>query len=212
MALIAMRSLTAALIISLVVSGCQSFNARSHSRSQQPPAEASDLAAAKLHALKLAQFARWRAKGKIKITVNGEPHSASFEWQQFNKNYAINFFGPLGYGNSWLRRTSKGVTFESPEQRPRWAVSAEQLMQQALGWQAPISELQYWIKGQPAPDALLDEIALIDQGAYSALTQQGWTLEFSRHLHFNDVWLPQRLEAKRDSLTVLIVIKSWERI
>jgi outer membrane lipoprotein LolB len=163
----------------------------------------------KQHLQQLAQLKQWEAKGKLKITVDKEPNSAAFSWQQFDQNYAINFFGPFGYGSSWLRRTSKGVTLESPEHPTQSATSPEQLLQDTVGWQAPISELQFWLKGQPSPHAILDEIVANSDGAVTLLRQQGWTIELSRHQRVGHYWLPSRLEAKRTGIDVLIVIKEW---
>ena len=165
--------------------------------------------AAKAHAGHLAQLQRCQANGKIKISVDDKPNSAAFEWQQFTANYTINFFGPFGYGSSWLRRTSKGVTLESPDHPTQWASSPEQLLQQTLGWQAPIGELQYWVKGQAAPNALLDEYVTNDDGVAVQLRQQGWQIQLSRHQQHGDVWLPGKLVAVRNGVEVLIIVKEW---
>ncbi|BCD96084.1 lipoprotein insertase outer membrane protein LolB [Marinagarivorans cellulosilyticus] len=200
-----MRKLLHLSLLALLLSGCQSFTPSS------TPITGNNLKAAKAHTAKLNQFNRWKALGKIKITVDDQPHSASFEWQQFKDNYAINFFGPFGYGSSWLRRTSKGVTLESPEHPIQWAPTPEQLLQQTVGWQAPINELQYWIKGQPAPAAIIDKVTTTPEGAYSALTQQGWDIQLSRHQQYGELSLPHKLIASRQGLSVLIIIKQWER-
>ena len=200
-----MRQLLHISLLTLLLSGCQSFSPKS---TQNPT---NNIKAIKAHSQQLNKFNRWKALGKIKITVDEQPHSASFEWQQFKDNYAINFFGPFGYGSSWLRRTSKGVTLESPEQPLQWAPTPEQLLQQTVGWQAPINELQYWIKGQPAPTGILDQILTTPEGAYSALTQQGWNIQLSRHKQYGELWLPHKLIATRQGLSVLIIVKQWER-
>ncbi|HEY7773141.1 MAG TPA: lipoprotein insertase outer membrane protein LolB [Marinagarivorans sp.] len=197
-----MRQLLLLAGLALLLSGCQSFTA------QQPPIDPRQ--AAKNHAQHLARLDKWQALGKIKISVDDEPHSASFDWQQFSDNYTINFFGPFGYGSSWLRRTSKGVTLESPDRAIQWAPTPEQLLQQTVGWQAPIQELQYWIKGQPAPHAILDDVTLTPEGAYSQLSQQGWHIQLSRHQNYDNLWLPHKLVASRQGLSVLIIVKQWE--
>lgn len=204
-----MRLLLILIAISLSLAGCQSFTPKSNTQITPSNADPATLKLAKKHSENLAKFNKWQAKGKIKITVDGDPQSASFDWQQFKQNYAINFFGPFGYGNSWLRRTSKGVTLEVPEQPPQWAPTPEQLLQQTVGWQVPISALQYWIKGLPAPGAILDQQQLTPYGAFSALQQQGWNIQLSRHQRHNNLWLPGKLTASRQGVTVLVIIKQW---
>ena len=209
-----MRFLLFFLTLSLSLAGCQSF------RPQPPPegAPASDTAElkrAQKHLQKLAALNRWEAKGKIKITVDDEPQSASFEWQQHKNNYSINFFGPFGYGNSWLRRTSKGVSLETPELRTQHAATPEQLLVQTVGWQVPISDLQYWIKGQPAPKVMHDAQPLTQLtpfGALSALNQQGWDIQFSGHQLYQDLWLPGKITAKRQGMAILVIVKQWSSL
>ncbi|WP_053981030.1 lipoprotein insertase outer membrane protein LolB [Marinagarivorans algicola] len=197
------------LLLAISLAGCQSFNPQKNTSSSLQPIDPAVAILAQKHRKKLAKFNKWVAKGKIKISAQGDPNSASFEWQQFNNNYDINFFGPFGYGNSWLRRTSKGVTLEVPERPPQRARTAEQLLQQTVGWQAPISDLQYWIKGLPAPQGVVDKQHFTQHGALSQLQQQGWDLAFSRHQHYQDLWLPGKVVASRQGVTVLVIIKQW---
>ena len=198
---IAHRFSLVALLPLLLLAGCSTLRAPSLSTTTNPQTQQV--------LQQLAQLKQWQANGKLKITVDGDPNSAAFNWQQFNQNYAINFFGPFGYGSSWLRRTSKGVTLESPEHPTQSATSPEQLLQETVGWQAPISELQFWLKGQPSPHAILDEITANTDGAVTLLRQQGWTIELSRHQRVGKYWLPTRLVGKRTGIDVLIVIKEW---
>lgn len=194
-----------ALLPLLLVGGCSTLRAPSLPTTTNPQTQQ----VLQQQLQQLAQLKQWQAKGKLKITVDGEPNSAAFNWQQFNQNYSINFFGPFGYGSSWLRRTSKGITLESPEHPTQSATSPEQLLQETVGWQAPISELQFWLKGQPSPHAILDEITANTDGAVTLLRQQGWTIELSRHQQVGKYWLPTRLVAKRTGINVLIVLKEW---
>ncbi len=197
------------ILMAISLAGCQSFNPQKNTTGTLEPLDPATLILAQKHRKQLAKFNKWQAKGKIKISAQDDPKSASFEWQQFKNNYAINFFGPFGYGNSWLRRTSKGVTLEVPERPPQRAASAEQLLQQTVGWQAPISDLQHWIKGLPAPSGAAREQQFTAHGALSVLKQQGWDIAFSRHQRYQDLWLPGKVVASRQGVTVLVIIKQW---
>lgn len=193
------------------MAGCQSFSPQKAPTGSQIT-ETAERRQAQKHLHKLAAFNKWKAKGKIKITVDGEPQNASFEWQQFNHNYTINFFGPFGYGNSWLRRTSRGVTLETPEMPIQHATTPEQLLLQTVGWQAPISNLQYWIKGQPAPKLVQNKqqlMHLTQHGAISALSQQGWDIQLSRHQLYQGLWLPGKITARRRGVAILVIVKQW---
>ena len=199
------------IFISMLLSGCGTFTSKQATQAVPPKQDI-----AKQHLANLQHIKRWSAEGKIKLTVNQSAHSAAFKWKQFNNNYSIHFFGPFGLGSTWLRRTSKGVTLESSNEPIQRAANAEELLLKQTGWQVPVSNLQYWIKGQPAPSIPVKNAVLDTSGAYLSFEQQGWQLLFSRHqaktLHsgLSAVQLPGKLIATRDNLKVLAVLKQWE--
>ena len=204
-----MRLLLVLIALSLSLAGCQSFSPQKQTPQNSAAIDTAALKQAKKHQYKLARFNLWEAKGKIKITADGESQSAFFEWQQFKNNYAINFFGPFGYGNSWLRRTSKGVTLETPDLPIQRAASPEELLYQTVGWQAPINDLQHWIKGLPAPKVMHHSQKLTPNGALSEFNQQGWHIRFSRHQLHQGLWLPGKITAHRQGIVILIIVKQW---
>lgn len=152
---------------------------------------------------------QWEAEGKIAITVGDERESASFKWSQQRDNYVIHLFGPFGQGGTWLRRTSRGVTLENAKTGIRRAHSPEELMQEVMGWQVPVSNLQFWLRGLPALKPAPSQITHDDTGHLSGLQQQGWKVEYADYQHFSGWWLPTRVTAARDDLKIRVVIKQW---
>ena len=73
----------------------------------------------------------------------------------------------------------------------------------------PISQLQHWIKGIPAPGAIesrQDDAA----GQLVQLKQLGWTIDYSGYNPVNGWMLPGKLIASRDQVRVVMVIKNWQ--
>src|SRR5690606_13924648 len=69
------------------------------------------------------------------------------------------------------------VTLNSAKTGRIEAASAEELLQRATGWQAPITHLVDWVQGRPATtNAQLqkDEILRINQ-----IIEDGWTVDLS---------------------------------
>lgn len=156
------------------------------------------------------QLVNWRAEGKIKIVANGESQTAAFDWRQHKGNYAIHFFGPFGAGSSWLRRTSKGVTLELPDRPPMQASSPEQLLFDAAGWQAPISNLQHWIKGVPAPKPPATQNSEISSDGI-AFEQAGWQINADRLKDTDGFLLPGKVTGSDSNTQVTVIIKRWEK-
>lgn len=156
------------------------------------------------------QLTKWRAEGKIKIVANGDSQTAAFDWQQHKGNYAIHFFGPFGAGSSWLRRTSKGVTLELPDRPPMRADSPEQLLFDAAGWQAPISHLQHWIKGVPAPQ-IPSKQNTETVSEVITFEQENWQISAERLKDIEGFLLPGKVIGTDGQTQVTVIIKRWEK-
>lgn len=158
----------------------------------------------------LHQQTQWQATGKIAFTLEGERHNASFQWQQNRQDFQIHLFGPFGQGSTWLRKAGDLVTLESTAGEARQALSAEQLMQDNLGWQVPVSDMRYWIRGLAAPNSPSQDQLTDDKGFYQELKQQGWQVNYREYQQYRGWWLPQKLVATRDGIRLLVVIKQWQ--
>jgi outer membrane lipoprotein LolB len=183
-------------LIALVLTAC--------SRLPQQPA-----VAVKEQPKLLAQKRFWQAEGKIALSVKEYKESGNFDWQNQGGNFAIRFYGPMGLGAVKLTKEGKQVTFESAKDGTHSAESAEELMQRLAGWQVPISQLQHWIKGIPAPGAIearQDDAA----GQLLQLKQLGWTIDYSAYSLINGWMLPGKLIASREQVRVVMVMKNWQ--
>ena len=158
----------------------------------------------------LYEVADWEVEGKIAITLGNDRENASFKWSQERENYVIHLFGPFGQGGTWLRRTDRGVILENAKTGIKHARSAEALMQEVLGWQVPVSNLQYWLRGLPAPKPTPSQLEPDTSGHLLRLQQQGWRVDYSAYQDFHGWWLPTKINAERDDLRIRLVIKQWQ--
>lgn len=158
----------------------------------------------------LRRIDNWQAQGKLGIRVNGEAQSANFDWQNHANAFDLRLSGPFGQGTTWLRRQGRTVTLESPDQPLQRARSAEELMQTQLGWQVPVSNLRYWIKGIAAPMQEVEQRVHNPDGTLAELRQQGWNITYSRYDMYNQWALPGKLVAERDDIKLTMIIKAWQ--
>lgn len=152
----------------------------------------------------------WEAQGKISLQKGDDRTSASYRWRQLNQNYIIHLHGPFGQGATWLKRTTKGVTLENAEVGIVGAATAEELMQQVAGWQVPVSGLQYWITGMAVPGIPAEITAVGEDGLATAITQQGWTIEFGKRKIIEGRPTPTKIVATRDDIRVTVIVKDWD--
>lgn len=191
----ALRTLICAIALTWL-SACQP--------TRQPP-----LADGTQQAPLLLKVDRWRAEGKLSLSYAGERDTASFDWRQNKQDYTLHLFGPLGQGSTRLKRKGETVTLESAKTGRQTAQSAEHLMLANLGWQVPVSNMQYWIRGLVAPSPPPTATQTNDSAHLAKLRQEGWQVDYQRYETFNGWHLPTKLIAERDDIRIRLIIKQW---
>ena len=93
--------------------------------------------------------------GKIGVTVPSDSGntggSAFYAWAQEDDRFAIELIGALGIGKTNIEYNGSTATLVSEKTGTMTADDPETLLQKATGWQAPISQMPYWISGRSAP-------------------------------------------------------------
>ena len=136
----------------LLSTGCQSI----------PSSQADATSTPTLQAQKLESFT---INGKIGVTIPTGPSASSadgsnaskqggsafYTWGQEDNRFAIELMGALGIGKTNIEYDGQTATLVSEKTGSLSAEDPEALLQKATGWQAPISQMPYWIFGRPAP-------------------------------------------------------------
>lgn len=191
------------LLSLLLLAGCAA-----QAPTPETPRQSGDWSA-QLEELKMLE--RWRLAGKVGLRTADDATSANLDWQQTPFFYRMMISGPFGAGRSTLEGSANNVTLTTPDGRFS-AQTPEQLMQQQLGWSLPISALDYWVRGLPAPDAAHD-MQSDAQGFPQRLRQAGWTIEYRDWTWAPELkgglWLPQRLVMTFDDLRATLVVNQW---
>ena len=160
---------------SLILTGCQPFVQKPTNHSQQVEAE--------------NQF---NLQGKIGVRTPQQSGSAFFTWVQQQQQFDIELSGILGVGKTQISGKPGQVTLNSAKTGLIYAESPEELLEQATGWQAPITHLVDWVQARPATvDA---QIQKDPQHRPTQFIEDGWTVDLS----YNDsASLPNRLILKQ---------------
>ncbi|MDE0842950.1 MAG: lipoprotein insertase outer membrane protein LolB [Psychrobacter pacificensis] len=141
--------LTAIATTMVITSGCQSL--KTANATNQPTTMQGQNAD---QPKKLESF---NITGKIGVTTPAndtsgtQGGSAFYAWGQENDRFAIELIGALGIGKTNIEYNGQTATLVSEKTGTLTADDPEELLQKATGWQAPISQMPYWISGRPAP-------------------------------------------------------------
>lgn len=141
--------LTAMATAIAITSGCQSLKT-GNAAAQPTPIQGQNTAQPQ----KLESF---NITGKIGVTMPANDNtgtqggSAFYAWGQENERFAIELIGALGIGKTNIEYNGQTATLVSEKTGTLTADNPETLLKRATGWQAPISQMPYWISGRPAP-------------------------------------------------------------
>lgn len=157
----------------------------------------------------LQQIHSWDIQGAIGLQHRGQAESANYHWQQQGVSYQIDLAGALNVGATTIVGNENGVTVSKASGEQWQGSSPNALIATHTGWQLPIQQLRYWVRGIPAPGAYshLHTDAL---GHLESLEQLGWTIHWSRYAPLNGVDLPRWIVLQRPDWKVKLLVRSWD--
>jgi outer membrane lipoprotein LolB len=146
--------------------------------------------------------------GRIAFKQGEKRDTAGVRWVHSSAEDEILLLAPLGQTMARIHRDAQEVTLDASGKHYT-AQDMESLMQEALGWQLPLSGLQHWVYALPSPDGE-SRIERDANGQVSVLHQQGWDISYSRYAAETPDALPLRLQLQRDGMEVVLLIDEWE--
>lgn len=168
-----------------------------------------DPAAWQAHRNTLEPVREWVLQGKLGVRSPAESGSGTLYWLQQQGHYDIRLSGPLGRGATRIQGGPAGVTLEIAGQPSSHAISAEELLEQQIGWRLPVDNLLWWVRGLPAPGSP-SRLQLNPDSLLARLAQAGWIIEYSRYQDIDGKRLPQRLQLSGHDMLLTLVITRWD--
>ena len=161
------------------------------------------------HKAHIAQIDGWQISGKIGIQAPQDSGSGTLFWLQRQDYFDIRLSGPLGRGATRLTGRPDAVALEVAGQGRFEAESPEALVESQLGWQLPVSNLLWWVRGLPAPDSR-SRISLGSHGRLANLQQDGWDVQYLSYADEDGYALPSRIKLAGRDLQITLVVKDWQ--
>lgn len=172
----------------------------------QPPAGWAD------RSRQLSQFDQWELSGKLAVRQPSDSGTALINhWIQDGEAYDLALSSSfLGMGSTSLKGVPGFLELTLPNGDSYRSNNPEQLVEAATGWQLPLENLAWWIRGLPAPGG--DFRLLFDEQEQLAIIRQsGWEIRYDRWQNFLDDYpeLPARITALKGEKRVRMVIGQW---
>jgi outer membrane lipoprotein LolB len=189
--------------LALLLAGCAGLAPQ---ESVEGPGNAEDWEA---HKAQVSEIDGWQISGKIGIRAPQDSGSGTLFWLQRQDYFDIRLSGPLGRGATRLTGRPEAVALEVAGQGRFEAKSPEALVESQLGWQLPVSNLLWWVRGLPAPDSR-SRVALDANGRLASLQQDGWDVQYLGYSEEDGYTLPSRIKLAGRDLQITLVVKDWQ--
>ena len=147
--------------------------------------------------------------GRMAVTHDGRPFSSGVRWQHAAERDEIWLLTPLGQALTYIVNDAEGAVITGSDRQQYHARDVEALTRRALGWELPVARLAWWVRGGIAADGVIAEVERDPQGRLLRLQQDGWYITYVYRSQDGADSLPQRLDLKRESQTIRLVIDNW---
>jgi len=143
----------------------------------------------------LQELDSWELRGRVNVRYDNESHTPRIIWLQQIVDYMILLWVSFDAGATEIVGRPGFVTMENDGQTLS-ANSPEDLILEQLGYELPVSQLNYWIKGLPAPDSEA-QLVFNELNQLTTIQQADWTINLSDMRQYGALNLPRRVELTR---------------
>ncbi|MEX1197715.1 MAG: lipoprotein insertase outer membrane protein LolB [Pseudohongiellaceae bacterium] len=150
----------------------------------------------------------WSFTASIRVRDEEESHSSRIRWQQREARYQINLWGAFNAGATEITGEPGRVVISQRGEDPIITETPEELVYQELGYELPVSWLDNWLKGIPAPDSPA-QTRFGENGQLVDLVQSGWHIQYLGYVEQNPETLPARIRIEKPPLRVDLVRMTW---
>ena len=156
----------------------------------------------------LEQLEQWQLTARLGIITKDDRGSLSLFWRQNHANYRMNLTNVVGKRVFDISQTPPlAVTLIDSEGKTHSAENARDLVYSLTGWDLPVEQLSYWIKGLPGK---ADSVTYDSNGRPKTIQSHGWQLRYAGYTQINGLWLPSGLELNHENTTLKLAISEWE--
>jgi len=156
----------------------------------------------------LESLTQWEFTGRIGVRDDKESHSSRIRWQQQGDRYVINLWGTLNAGATEITGRPGEVILVQEGKTPLTAATAEDLVYDQLGYELPVAQLSFWIKGMPAPGVQSSPSFNAEHHLIS-LQQDGWMVQYLGYTNYATESLPTRIRIEKPPLRLDFVRLDW---
>lgn len=180
-----------AALICFQLSGCAALRGLRPARSVEP-----------------SRVAAFELDGRINLRLPKEAFPGRVRWQHWPDADELWFYSPLGSAVARLRQDAAGALLVTAEGREYRAGDLRQLAYDVLGWDLPLEQLPYWVRGLPGPGEV--EHDEDSEGRPKTIRQAGWQVSYLDWTPAGVKGLPSKLDVQGQRLRMRLAVEAWK--
>lgn len=162
----------------------------------------------------LAAFDQWTLEGRIAVRQGDRNDTGIIRmWEQDGEDFELRISSSfMGMGLTQIKGDPGHLIINTPDGEQYISDNPQLLIHEAMGWDLPIANLSWWVRGLPAPGDDEFHLYFDEDGNVGHLHQDGWEIYYENHASTNGELpaTPRRLTATHGNALVRIAISSWE--
>lgn len=149
----------------------------------------------------------WAVSGRAALRDGRRGGQLSFAWEAEGEHHTIDLKTVTG-GKRWRLRFGPGYAeLEGSDVGFMIDERPEPLVEAAVGWPIPVSQLKDWIRGLVSDQS--ERVSFAGDGTIESLSGESWGLVYRRYDSFDGVLMPVLLEAESDPYRVRLAMRDW---
>jgi outer membrane lipoprotein LolB len=155
-----------------------------------------------------SRVAAFELEGRINLRLPKEAFPGRVRWQHRADADELWFYSPLGSAVARLRQDAGGALLITSDGREYRADDLRQLAYDVLGWDLPLEQLPYWVRGLPGPgDVEREDDA---EGRPKTIRQAGWQVSYLDWAPAGVRGLPSKLDVQGQRLRMRLAVDAWK--
>jgi outer membrane lipoprotein LolB len=154
------------------------------------------------------QVTAFELEGRIHLRLPNDAFPGRVRWQHRTQDDELWFYSPLGSAVARLRQDESGALLVTSEGHEYRAADLHQLAFDVLGWDLPLQQLPFWVRGLPGPGEAERDVD--NQGRTALIRQNGWEVAYLAWAPAGVTGLPSKLDLKGARLRMRLAVENWK--
>lgn len=172
------------------------------------PGSPAQLAAQAARERLLGAQGEWSLDGRFAASDGQHGGSGGLAWQQRGRQFRLTLRAPITGKTAQLSGGPEGAVLSGVGKQPLAGRDASEVLNAEFGWDVPVSDLAWWVRGLRAPGRPA-VLTFGTDGLPATLDQDGWHVEYRDWYVERTPPLPRKVYASRDPYTVRVMIEQW---